>query len=134
MFVKTLLVAALPLLTPAIASPLQKRDNVDLFIWGSANLQDYDTYYSFAAGACQAIATPSTGHVGSATVDLNASCNVYASSDCSGSVAGTFSAPGISDTGSLKNSFGSVKCSIPSSSAAASTTAGAQASDSCAAV
>jgi hypothetical protein len=62
----------------------------------------------------------------------------YRSSDCSGSVAGTFSAPGISDTGSLENSFGGVKCSIPSSSATASTTASttaaAQASDSCAAV
>jgi hypothetical protein len=44
------------------------------------------------------------------------------SSDCSGDVAGTFSAPGISDTGSLGSSFGSVSCTIPSSSGSASTT------------
>ena len=56
------------------------------------------------------------------------------SADCSGTVAGTFSAPGISYTGSLGDSFKSVKCSIPSTSTDASTTAAAQASDSCAAV
>ncbi|CRG87844.1 hypothetical protein PISL3812_04865 [Talaromyces islandicus] len=134
MFVKPDLVAVLSLLGSAVASPFEKRDNVDLFIWGSPDLQDYSEYYSFAAGACQAISTPSTGHVGSATVDMNASCDVYASSTCSGSVAGTFKAPGISDTGSLGNDFNGVKCSIPSSSAAASATAAAEASDSYTAV
>lgn len=63
-------------------------------------------------------------------MDIADEGKLHRSPDCSGSVAGTFSAPGISDTGSLGYSFKSVKCSIPSTSADASTTAAAQASDS----
>lgn len=49
----------------------------------------------------------------------------FRSSDCSGGVAGTFSAPGISDTGSLGSKFGSVSCTIPDSSGSATTTSSA---------
>ncbi|GAM36776.1 hypothetical protein TCE0_018r06135 [Talaromyces pinophilus] len=124
-FLKTFLLAALVLVAPASAATIQKRDTVDIFIWGGANFQDYTENYTFNPGDCQAITAPASGIVGSATVDENATCNVYASSDCSGDVTGTFSAPGISDTGSLGSSFGSVSCTIPSSSGSASTTSSA---------
>ncbi|EED17359.1 hypothetical protein TSTA_111950 [Talaromyces stipitatus ATCC 10500] len=134
-FLKTFLLGALTFVVPASAATIQKRDTVDVFIWGSANFNDYTESYTFNPGECQAITAPSSGSVGSATVDENASCNVYASSDCSGNVAGTFSAPGISDTGSLRSSFGSVVCTIPGSgsggSASTTSTAASEPTDVC---
>ncbi|KAL3705781.1 hypothetical protein TMatcc_006790 [Talaromyces marneffei ATCC 18224] len=121
-FLKTFLLTALVLVAPASAAVIQKRDTVDLFIWSGTGFQNYVENYSFDSDSCQAIAAPSSGTVGSATVDDNATCNVYASPDCSGDVAGTLSAPGISDTGSLGSSFGSVLCTVSSSSGSSSTT------------
>ncbi|KAH8701597.1 hypothetical protein BGW36DRAFT_394451 [Talaromyces proteolyticus] len=121
MFFNALLIAALPLIAPITASSIQKRDDVDVFIWGNANLTDYSTEYTFSAGTCQAIATPTSGQVGSATVDMNARCDIYASTNCAGPIAGSFSAPGISDTGALGQSFRALICSIPSGMPASST-------------
>ncbi|RAO68991.1 uncharacterized protein BHQ10_005003 [Talaromyces amestolkiae] len=122
---KAYLLTALVLVAPVSTATIQKRDTVDVFIWGSTSFQDYTETYTFNPGDCQAITAPASGSVGSATVDENATCNVYASSDCSGGVAGTFSAPGISDTGSLGSKFGSVSCTIPDSSGSATTTSSA---------
>lgn len=59
-------------------------------------------------------------------IKANQRC-VDRNADCSGHAAGTFSAPGISDTGSLGSRFRSVSCTIPSSAGSASTASSAAA-------